>query len=88
MSKITYIKCSHCLADNDSSLSYCSKCGSPIGELTGEGSSGRRIALYILLVLLVFAVIFAYVNRQDPGQDVQTSGLSANEKEKYENRLK
>ena len=88
MSKITYIKCGHCLADNDSSLSYCSKCGSPIGELTGEGSSGRRIALYILLVLLVFAVIFAYVNRQDPGQDVQTSGLSANEKEKYENRLK
>ncbi len=88
MSKINYIKCSHCQADNDSSLSYCSKCGSPIGEITGEGSSGRRIALYILLMLLIFAVIFAYFNRQATGPEEQISGLSADEKEKYENRLK
>ncbi len=88
MSKINYIKCSHCQADNDSSLSYCSKCGSPIGEKTGEGSSGRTIALYILLLLLVFAVIFAYFNRQAEGPEEQASGLSVDAKEKYENRLK
>jgi len=88
MSKINYIKCSHCQADNDSYLSYCSKCGSPIGEKTGEGSTGRRIALYILLMLLVFAVIFAYFNRQAVGPEEQASGLSADAKEKYENRLK
>ena len=88
MSKINYIRCSHCQADNDISLSYCSKCGSPLGENTGEGPSGRRIAIFILLVLLVFAVIFTYFNRQAAGPEERAAGLSADEKEQYENKLK
>ena len=88
MSKINYIRCSHCQADNDTSLSYCSKCGSPLGENTWEGPSGRKIAIFILLVLLVFAVIFAYFNRQAAGPDERVAGLSADEKEQYENKLK
>ncbi len=88
MSKINYIRCRHCKADNDISLSYCSKCGSPLGDNTGEGSSGRRIAIIILLVLLVFAVIFAYVNRQAAGPEEHAAGLSVDEKEQYENKLK
>jgi clan AA aspartic protease (TIGR02281 family) len=88
MSRIDYIKCDNCQADNDISLSYCSKCGSPLGEHTGKGSSGRRIALFILLVLLVFAVIFAYFNRQAAGPEERTAGLSTDEKEQYENKLK
>ena len=44
--------------------------------------------MYILVVLLILAVIFAYVNRQDTGPEVQITGLSGYEKEKYENRLK
>ena len=88
MSRIDYIKCGNCQADNDITLSYCSKCGSPISEYTGEGSAGRRIALFILLVLLFIAVVFAYFNRQGTGPEEKAAGLSANEKEQYENRLK
>ncbi len=62
-------------------MSFCSKCGSPLGEKTGEGPSGRRIALLILMVLLIFAVIFAYKGRDE------SVGLSSDEKEQYESRL-
>lgn len=79
---MNYIQCRHCQTDNEISLSVCSKCGSPLGEKTGEGPSGRRIALLILMVLLIFAVIFAY-----KGRDEQSAGLSSDEKEQYENRL-
>ncbi len=87
MSKIHYIKCSHCQTENDNSLSYCSKCGTPLGVFTGDRASGRKIALYILLVLLVFAIIFSYFYSQTSNSVKQSAGLSYDEKEQYENRL-
>ncbi len=88
MSRIEYIKCRNCQADNDTSLSYCSKCGAPLSDFTGYSTAGRRIALFILLVLLVIAVLYAYVNRQDSGPEYLEAGISTEEKEQYENRLK
>lgn len=88
MTKINYIKCSNCQADNDDTLSSCSECRSPLGEKNAEGTSGRRIAFSIFMVLLIFAVIFAYFNRQAPAPVEQTAGRSSAEKEQYENRIK
>ena len=82
MTNINYIQCRHCQTDNEISLSFCSKCGSPLGEKTGEGPSGRRIAFLIIMVLLIFAVIFVY-----KGSYEQSAGLSSDEKEQYESRL-
>lgn len=88
MSKINYIKCSHCQADNDLSFSYCSKCGSPLGGKKVRGPSSRRMAFYISIVLLISVVIFTYFNRQAPGPAEQAAGLSSDEEEQYKNRLK
>ncbi|UCH80694.1 MAG: TIGR02281 family clan AA aspartic protease [Nitrospiraceae bacterium] len=87
MSKIIYIKCGQCQADNDSSLSYCSKCGTPLEAHNGDSGAGRRIALYMLLVLLVCAIIFVFFYRMSSDPEDRTAGITSEEKEKYEKRL-